>query len=96
MHSANTQWRLLSLVFLLVVVTSGLLAVAATGEAEGECSANDDSCAADIDIDNEPAEELTLTQCKDTHEECKHWASVGECDANPNYMRGKLTSQKNL
>ncbi len=72
MHSANTRWRILSLVFLLVVV-SGLL-VSATKEAEGECSANDESCAADFDI--EPAEELT--QCRDTHEECKHWASVGE------------------
>lgn len=72
MRSANTRWRILYLVF--VVVAAGLLAVAATNEAEGECSANDESCAADNDI--EPAEELT--QCKDTHDECKYWASVGE------------------
>jgi len=80
MRSVNTRWRILSLVF---VVVAGWLAVAATKEADGECSANDESCAADNII--EPAEELT--KCKDTHEECEHWASLGECDANPNYMR---------
>lgn len=73
MRSANSRWRILTLAFVVVVVL-GLLAVAATKEAEGECSANDESCATDIAI--EPAEELT--QCKDTNEECKHWASLGE------------------
>jgi len=71
MRSVNTRWRILSLVF---VVVAGWLAVAATKEADGECSANDESCAADNII--EPAEELT--KCKDTHEECEHWASLGE------------------
>eukprot|EP00058_Branchiostoma_floridae_P022713 XP_002608203.1 hypothetical protein BRAFLDRAFT_90357 [Branchiostoma floridae] len=24
--------------------------------------------------------------CKDEHQSCPHWASIGECDVNPNYM----------
>jgi len=62
-----------------VVITVGLEVVVA----EGECSANDESCAADKGI--EPAE--VLTECKDTEKECEYWAGLGECDANPNYMR---------
>jgi len=65
----------------------------ATKEAEGECSANDESCAADnghIEVEEE------LTECKDTNEECEHWASLGECDANPNYMQGKLAAEESL
>ena len=55
---------------------------------EGECNANDESCAADKDI--EPEDEEELTKCKDTEKECGYWASLGECDKNPNYMRGKI------
>jgi hypothetical protein len=25
--------------------------------------------------------------CEDKHESCSHWSNVGECSANPNYMR---------
>eukprot|EP00984_Skeletonema_dohrnii_P024281 scaffold13389_cov126-Skeletonema_dohrnii-CCMP3373.AAC.1 len=85
MRSSYTRW----LLFLAFVVFAGGLAVVATKEAEGECSANDESCAADngrIELEEE------LTECKDTNEECEHWASLGEvrqkqCDANPNYMQ---------
>mmetsp|Transcript_15600 Transcript_15600/g.26594 ORF Transcript_15600/g.26594 Transcript_15600/m.26594 type:complete len:471 (+) Transcript_15600:99-1511(+) len=80
MRSSYTRW----LLFLAFVVFAGGLAVVATKEAEGECSANDESCAADnghIEVEEE------LTECKDTNEECEHWASLGECDANPNYMQ---------
>ena len=52
-----------------MVITVGLEVVA-----EGECSANDESCAADKGI--EPAE--VLTECKDTEKECEYWAGLGE------------------
>ena len=61
---------------------------------EGECNANDESCAADNGI--EPEDEEELTKCKDTVKECGYWASLGECDKNPNYMRGKIFETLNL
>ena len=54
---------------------------------EGECSGKDESCAADNDIEPEDEEAEELTNCEDTERECKYWASLGECDKNPNYMR---------
>ena len=58
--------------------------------AEGECNANDESCAADNGIEPEDEEAEELTECEDTDKECGYWASLGECDKNPNYMRGKI------
>jgi len=77
---ANTNWILL--LFFAVVARGAEVVVATRGE--GECSANDESCVADDGV--EPAE-VVLTECQDTEKDCKYWASLGECDANPNYMR---------
>jgi hypothetical protein len=68
MRGANASWLFL-LIFAWCVVTRGVTVVA-TKEAEGECSANDESCVAD-------AEEV-LSECQDTIEECTYWASLGE------------------
>lgn len=34
--------------------------------------------------------------CQDDHEQCKYWASIGECDRNPKFMRGYGTGQSEL
>ena len=31
--------------------------------------------------------ERNQSDCQDNHEDCEYWSSIGECDANPNYMR---------
>lgn len=71
MRGANASWPFL-LIFAWCVVTRGVTVVA-TKEAEGECSANDESCVAD----GGPAGEV-LSECQDTIEECTYWASLGE------------------
>ena len=63
MRGANASWLFL-LIFAWCVVTRGVTVVA-TKEAEGECSANDESC-------------VVLSECQDTIEECTYWASLGE------------------
>lgn len=30
----------------------------------------------------------TGKECVDANEQCPHWASIGECEKNPEYMRG--------
>ncbi|KAL7460273.1 hypothetical protein ACHAXS_000736 [Conticribra weissflogii] len=59
--------------------------VVTAAQAEGECDANssDQSCAAPIDQEEGTGDDR---ECVDTNPSCRSWASVGECDNNPNYM----------
>src|SRR6056300_321953 len=72
----SNRWLL---ILVLVVVVAATLA---SGEVavDGECSAEDGSC------DAEPASSEVLSVCEDKEQECGHWASLGECEKNPNYM----------
>lgn len=66
---------------------------------EINCDAEDQECkfkqkAAKIKADNNPKganskgtpREVSLSQCSDRHEQCKGFASTGECDRNPGWM----------
>ncbi len=63
------------ILFLVFAVIARGVEVVAT-RAEGECSANDESCVADDGV--EPAEIVVLTECHDTEKDCAYWASLGE------------------
>lgn len=44
--------------------------------------------ACDVDDDPDPLEgDRASDSCEDTHPDCSHWADIGECDANPDWMR---------
>ena len=57
------------------------------------CSASntDDVCGENQSDGNENNEnnektEIKYDNCRNIHKDCDYWASIGECDANPNYM----------
>ncbi len=64
--------------------------VVTAAQAEGECDANssDQSCAAPIDQEEGTGDDR---ECVDTNPSCRSWASVGECDNNPNYMLSEFS-----
>lgn len=39
-----------------------------------------------VDYDDDGGKDSATSNCIDTHELCSYWASLGECNKNPNYM----------
>ena len=50
------------------------------GTSEKKAPELEDGCEID------PNGEVVCENCMDSHEQCSHWASLGECNANPVYM----------
>lgn len=72
---------------LLLCAVAGFAAAAAA--AEGQCDAADGSCDANDEArpgDGSGKRAARQAACKDKERECGHWASLGECEKNPNYM----------
>ena len=65
--------------FLLLTTVTAVRAESSTCLADGTCSDGneDDELTEDDDAD-----------CVDSNDSCQYWASIGECDKNPNYMLG--------
>jgi hypothetical protein len=74
-------FHLLSLV-LLLLLSSATTTTAAVVE-EQECTA-DGTCTSETVVETVAKSEVVV--CSNNHKECDHWASLGECDANPNFM----------
>lgn len=69
------------MLFLLLTIAAAVNWISLTVEGSSVCSANDErqECSnVDVDVGN--------TDCTDQVEECKIWASTGECAKNPSYM----------
>lgn len=64
--------------------------VVLSAQVDGECDANsgDETCAAPADQEEGAKDDR---ECVDTNPSCRAWASVGECDNNPNYMLSELS-----
>ena len=78
-YMMNRQYNVLR----LILIVAALVLVVAVSLEDKVCSAEDDECLnADIDVDNN----VDNINCIDEHENCKGWAKVGECEANPKYM----------
>ena len=66
--------------------------VSATDMADQTCSADDESCQANLEEEEEEEEVedglpgTPNPECVDNHDDCEQWASTGECKVNPNYM----------
>jgi len=52
------------------------IALVYADDADQTCSAGDETC-----------NTIASMECQDEHESCSFWASYGECDDNPDYMR---------
>ena len=74
----NRQYNVLH----LILIVAALVLVVAVAVEDKVCSAEDDECTNDINVDNN----VDNINCIDEHENCKGWAKVGECEANPKYM----------
>lgn len=85
--------RVIALLLLVLAIAGPPIAVVAAevaAEVEGECDAEnaDGSCdatggdAATVPKTADP----NAKPCEDTHDGCKGWASLGECEQNPDYM----------
>ena len=73
--------RRYNILHLLLIVGIALCLVVAVVVEDKVCSAEDDECINDNNVDNN-----VDINCIDEHENCKGWAKVGECDSNPKYM----------
>jgi hypothetical protein len=73
----NRQYNVLH----LILIVAALVLVVAVSLEDKVCSAEDDECTNDINVDNN-----VDINCIDEHENCKGWAKVGECEANRKYM----------
>ena len=74
----NRRYKVLHLLLFVGIA----LCLAAVTVEDKVCSADDNECTInDNNVDNN-----VDINCIDEHENCKGWAKVGECEANPKYM----------
>jgi hypothetical protein len=79
----SISWLLL----LLLAITWAAAAAAAAVE-EQVCGADDESCDATNILGTDGEDNLAASPvCVNDSDRCDYWATAGECEANPRYMR---------
>lgn len=85
--------RIAILLLLGIFAILGVTAVRAVDvEGAEECLADDGTCESDDATASVPKSSKAKSVCEDKEESCAGWAEMGECDENPEYMRGECDS----